>query len=56
MGYSWRMDQTNVKVGGKDRYLYKAVDKDGNTVDFLLTKRRQRISAQKFFVKAIVNV
>jgi putative transposase len=55
VGNSWRMDETYVKVGGKDRYLYRAVDKDGNTVDFLLTKRRQKMSAQKFFNKAIGN-
>jgi len=52
---SWRMDETYIKVGGKDRYLYRAVDKEGNTVDFLLTKRRQRMSAQKFFNKALEN-
>ena len=40
---SWRMDETHIKVGGKDRYLYRAIDKEGNTVDFLLTNRRQRI-------------
>lgn len=55
VGDSWRMDETYIKVGGQDRYLYRAVDKDGNTVDFLLTKRRQRMSAQKFFIKAIGN-
>jgi putative transposase len=55
VGDSWRMDETYVKVGGKDRYLYRAVDKEGNTVDFLLTKRRQKMSAQKFFNKAIEN-
>ncbi len=55
VGDSWRMDETYIKVGGKDRFLYRAVDKEGNTVDFLLTKRRQRISAQKFFNKAIRN-
>lgn len=52
---SWRMDEMYIKVGGKDRYLYRAVDKEGNTVDFLLTKRRQKMSAQKFFKKAIRN-
>ncbi len=52
---SWRMDETYIKVGGKDRYLYRAVYKEGNTVDFLLTKRRQKMSAQKFFNKAIRN-
>jgi len=55
VGDSWRMDETYIKVGGKDRYLYRAVDKEGNTVDFLLTKRRQKMSAQKFFNKAIGN-
>ena len=52
---SWRMDETYIKVGGKDRYLYRAVDKFGNTVDFLLTKRRMRGSAQLFLRKAIGN-
>ena len=52
---SWRMDETYIKVGGKDRYLYRAVDKQGNTVDFLLTKRRMKGSAQKFLNKAIGN-
>jgi putative transposase len=52
---SWRMDETYIKVGGKDRYLYGAEDKFGNTVDFLLTKRRMRGSAQIFLRKAIDN-
>lgn len=55
VGNSWRMDETYIKVGGKDRFLYRAIDKEENTVDFLLTKRRQRMSAQKFFNKAIGN-
>ena len=55
VGDSWRMDETYIKVGGKDRYLYRAVDKQGNTVDFLLTKRRVKGSAQKFLNKAIGN-
>jgi putative transposase len=49
------MDETYIKVGGKDRYLYRAVDKYVNTVDFLLTKRRMKRSAQKFLNKAIGN-
>ena len=52
---SWRLDETYIKVAGKDRYLYRAVDKQGNTVDFLLTKRRMKGSAQKFLNKAIGN-
>ena len=49
------MDETYIKVGGKDRYLYRAVDKYGDTIDFLLTKRRMKGSAQKFLNKAIGN-
>ena len=50
---SWRMDETYIKVKGVWKYLYRAVDKQGNTVDFLLTNRRQRMSAQSFLIKAI---
>ncbi|MFV8343602.1 IS6 family transposase [Flavobacterium sp. XS2P39] len=55
VGKSWRMDETYIKVKGKWCYLYRAVYKSGNTVDFLLTKRRQRMSAQSFLIKAIGN-
>jgi len=55
VGKPWRMDETYIKVNGQWRYLYRAVDKEGNTVDFLLTKRRKRMSAQSFLIKAITN-
>lgn len=55
VGKRWRMDETYVKVKGRWRYLYRAVDKGGNTLDFLLTKTRQCISAQRFLIKAIEN-
>jgi putative transposase len=55
VGKRWRMDETYIKVKGQWLYLYRAVDKQGNTVDFLLTKRRQRMSAQSFLIKAISN-
>lgn len=45
VGGSWRMDETYIKVKGIWCYLYRAVDKWGNTVDFLLTRKRQRMSS-----------
>jgi len=53
VGRSWRMDETYVRVGGEWRYLYRAVDKAGNTVDFLLRGRRDKSAAQGYFERAI---
>ncbi len=39
---SWRMDETYIKVKGRWMYLYRAVDKHGKTLDFILSKRRDR--------------
>jgi putative transposase len=39
------MDETYIKVKGEWMYLYRAVDKEGNTVDFLLTRRRSKLAA-----------
>jgi len=39
VGTSWRMDETYIKVAGQRKYLYRAVDKSGDTVDFLLTAK-----------------
>src|SRR3954452_21679377 len=44
VGNSWRMDETYIKVKGEWMYLYRAVDKEGNTVDFLLTKTRNKLA------------
>jgi len=55
VGKSWRMDETYIKVKGRWMYLYRAVDKEGKTVDFLLTKRRNKLAAHKFLLKAIGN-
>ena len=49
------MDETYIKVKGEWMYLYRAVDKEGNTVDFLLTRRRNNLAAHKLLVKAIKN-
>lgn len=53
VGSSWRMDETYIKVNGKSVYLYRAVDKEGNTSDFMLSEKRDRPSALKFFKKTI---
>ena len=50
---SWRMDETYVKVKGEWRYLYRAVDKHGQTIDFLLTEHRDTAAALRFLKKAI---
>ena len=50
---SWRMDETYIKVKGMWKYLYRAVDKEGKTVDFLLTARRDKAAALRFFDKAM---
>ena len=55
VGTSWRMDETYIKVKGGWMYLYRAVDKEGNTVDFLLTRRRSKLATHKFLLKAISN-
>ena len=53
VGSSWRVDETYVKVKGQWKYLYRAVDKEGATIDFLLTAKRDVEAAKKFFKKAI---
>ncbi|MDD2660875.1 MAG: IS6 family transposase [Methylococcales bacterium] len=50
---SWRMDETYVKVKGQWTYLYRAVDKSGNTIDFMLSGRRDEAAATAFFKQAI---
>ena len=53
VGTSWRLYETYIKVGGQYRYLYRAVDKAGHTVDFLLTTKRDKAAARRFLERAI---
>jgi putative transposase len=50
---SWRMDETYIRIKGQWRYLYRAVDKTGQTIDFLLTEERDERAANSFLTKAI---
>ena len=53
---SWRLDETYIKVKGRDRFLYRAVDSTGQTIDFLLTDRRDAAAAKRFFRRALENL
>ncbi len=50
---SWRVDETYIKIKGTWTYLYRAVDSDGNTLEFLLSSTRDAEAAKRFFVKAL---
>ena len=52
---SWRVDETYVKVKGVWTYLYRAVDSLGQTIDFLLSARRDAAAAKRFFRKALAQ-
>lgn len=52
-GGSLRMDETYIRVKGQWMYLYRAVDKEGNTVDFMLSEKRDEPAARAFFAKVI---
>ena len=50
---SWRLDETYIRVKGQWKDLYRAVDKSGQTIDFLLTEQRDERAALRFLTKAI---
>ncbi len=50
---SWRVDETYILVKGKQKYLYRAIDSDGHTLDFLLTAKRDAQAAKRFLRKAM---
>ena len=52
---SWRCDETYLKIRGQWKYLYRALDSDGNTLDFLLSAKRDKKTALRFFKKVLGN-
>ncbi|KFM95734.1 transposase IS66 family protein [Bacillus clarus] len=50
---SWRVDETYIKVKSQWMYLYRAVDSEGNTIDFYLSESRDKQAAKRFFKKAL---
>jgi transposase-like protein len=55
VGSSWRMDETSVSIRGRAHYLYRAVDREGNSVDSLLCSERTMEAAQAFLRKAVAT-
>ena len=53
---SIRVDETYVKVKGNWKYLYRAIDSQGNTIDFLLTANRDATAAKRFLIKALLRL
>ena len=52
-GVKWHADETYIKVDGRWCYLYRAIDRDGNLVDALLSERRDMDAARRFFARAL---
>ena len=53
IGTKWHADETSVRVNGTWRYRYRAIDRDGNLVDALLSEKRDMAAAQRFFAQAL---
>ena len=49
--FSWRVDETYIKVKGKWKYFYRAFDSNGDTIDFMLSSKRSRKAAKRFLRK-----
>ena len=53
LGDIWHVDELFIKIQGQRRYLWRAVDQDGDVIDILITTRRDRLAAKRFFLKAL---
>lgn len=52
---SWRVDETYIKIKGEKMYLYRAIDSEGNTIDFYLSTKRDAQAAKRFLKKALTS-
>ena len=52
-GRCWHVDEASIRVGGKWKYLYRAIDREGNLVDSMLSKQRDMDTAKRFFTAAV---
>ena len=52
-GDKWHLDEMFIKINGKDHYLWRAVDQDGNVLDILIQNRRHKKAAKRFFRKLL---
>ncbi len=52
-GDKWHLDEVFIKINGKDHYLWRAVDQDGNVLDILVQSRRNKKAAKRFFRKLL---
>ncbi|MEY9997286.1 putative transposase [Streptomyces sp. V4I8] len=55
-GDKWHMDEVFIKVNGQMRYLWRAVDQDGNVLDILVTNKRDAVAARRFFRKLLKDL
>ncbi len=49
---SWRMDETYIRIKGENAYLYRSVDSKGDTIDFLVSEKRNKNAGRRFFKKS----
>ncbi|MDQ3685745.1 MAG: IS6 family transposase [Acidobacteriota bacterium] len=55
-GDKWHLDEVFIKINGKDHYLWRAVDQDGNVLDILVQSRRNKKAAKRFFRKLLKSL
>ncbi len=51
----WHVDETYIKIAGRWRYLYRAIDQHGQVIDVLASERRDQLAARRFFQRALIH-